>query len=50
MRKPSLRSHRPSIKLAEAPKLRITNDEILADLHYPAPAGTPSSRLNGKGR
>jgi hypothetical protein len=50
MRKPSIRPHRPAIRPAEAPKLRITEEEILADLHYPAPAGAPRSRLSGKRR
>ena len=50
MRKPSLRPHRPSIRIAETPKLRISEEEILADLHYPAPARAPNAKLNGKRR
>ncbi len=50
MRKPTLRPRPPSLRIAEAPKLRITTEEILADLHYPAPAGAPSAKSDGKRR
>jgi len=32
----------------EPPKVQITQEEILADLHYPAPAGAP--KRNGAGK